>query len=885
VSSVRTVIASLALACVAAVCLLRAASVPQQKPQAAATRWADWVEPDFPFFSSVLDARHAGPEFPTDNLTPRAIILNLGHGLWAAFDTDLLRVSALWRGNGVTPKALAPGSYHQPDKKTPGGQTPAPEPDGSVWIANGIYAGWQAEKLVLNDPREPAPSPEEVGRGPLPSGMGRLNAVRIVRNGAVLEYDVAGVAIHERIAASAAGAIVRRFRVAPSRVPLYLALGSQGAGARLGVGGVGGWSDLTLTSTQSPGSPGHSVRYVEVAPHGESVEFVVAFTDSVVDPADLNAQPWPSSAAPRWPQEVTTKTARSIEKDAFVVDDIPLPVDNPWRRAIRIGDIQFLKDGTGVGVTLDGDVWMLRGLSDASGIVHWRRFTSGLHEPLTLAIRDDQIYVFDRNGIWRIRDTNGDGEADVHELFSNAFAQTADMREFPSIIRLAPGGEFVIAKGNQQATTIGKHNGTVLRISADGKRATQLGYGFRQPNISVNPKTGLVIASDQQGNYVPSTPLHVVRDNQFYGFLSEKLPREVYPAPIADPMTWIPHSVNASATSQVWLFGAKMGPLTDSLVHIGFNRPELFRVVLNNRAEKPQAAVVSVTHAFEYPPLHGSVNPIDGQLYVAGFQILGWGTTATKLAGLGRVRYTGAPSTVPNDIVATDKGVLLRFDVPLDRARAADADNYSITTWHYKRTYQYGSPNFRADDTPGIDPVAPSRAYVSTDGRAVFIGVPAMKPVMQMRVAWSIATAAGAPFQESAYFTPYELTPFDPKKEGFGDIRIDLTPRAIATSASAAASPEEGRRIAQMYGCAACHAAEDTTVAKLGPPWKGLYGRERTFATGTVRITADEAYIRESILNPAAKVVSGYEAGMPSFAGVLTDAQIDSLILYIKSLR
>jgi cytochrome c2 len=88
-----------------------------------------------------------------------------------------------------------------------------------------------------------------------------------------------------------------------------------------------------------------------------------------------------------------------------------------------------------------------------------------------------------------------------------------------------------------------------------------------------------------------------------------------------------------------------------------------------------------------------------------------------------------------------------------------------------------------------------------------------------------------------------------------------------------------------MYGCAACHATEDTSVAKLGPPWKGLYGRERTFATGTVRIIADEAYLRESILNPSAKVVSGFEPGMPSFAGVLTDAQIDSLILYIKSLR
>ncbi len=885
-SSRRPIILSLALACVAAVAALRASPpLPQQKPQPAATAWADWVEPDFPFFSSVLDARHARGALALDNLTPRALVLNLGHGLWAAFDVDLLRVAAMWRGNGVTPKALAPGSYHQPDKKTPGGQTPAPEPDGAVWIANGIYPGWQSGwGTSVRDPREPAPSTEEVGRGPLPDKSGRFNAVRLVSGGAFLEYTAVGTDIREWITAPRDGRIVRQFRVAPSRTVLHLMVGTADPSTTVA---VTGWSGAKLTQTWfSLTTVAGAVQIVEIPPHEEPVEFAIAIADQSVGAGDLQTIPWPTTTSRRWPQAVTTHVTRSKERDAFVVDDIALPVDNPWRRAIRIGDIQFLKDGTGVGVTLDGDVWTMRGLNDPSGVVHWRRFTSGLHEPLTLAIRDEQIYVFDRNGIWRIRDTNGDGEADVHELFSSAFAQTADMREFPSVIRLAPNGEFVIAKGNQQATTIGKHNGTVLRISSDGKHATQLGYGFRQPNISVNPKTGLVIASDQQGNYVPSTPLHIVRDNQFYGFLSEKLPREVYPAPIADPITWIPHTVNASGTSQVWLYGAKMGPLTDSLVHIGFNRPELFRVILNNRAEKPQAAVVSVIHAFEYPPLHGSVNPIDGQLYIAGFQILGWGTTATRLAGLGRVRYTGAPSTVPRDVIATDKGVLLRFDVPLDRTKAADVDNYSITTWHYKRTYQYGSPNFREDETPGIDRVAPSRGYVSRDARAVFIAIPGIKPVMQMRVAWSIATASGTPFQESAYFTPYELTPFDPKKEGFGDIAIDLTPRAITTTTAATpVNAEEGRRIAQMYGCAACHAAEDTTIAKLGPPWKGLYGRERTVANGTVRITADDAYIRESILNPAAKVVTGYEPGMPSFAGVLTDAQIDSVILYIKSLR
>src|SRR6185312_12129660 len=148
-------------------------------------------------------------------------------------------------------------------------------------------------------------------------------------------------------------------------------------------------------------------------------------------------------------------------------------------------------------------------------------------------------------------------------------------------------------------------------------------------------RTGLVTASDQQGNYVPSTPLHIVRDRQFYGFLSDKRPREVYPAPIADPLTWTPHTANQSALSQVWLFGARMGPLNDSLVHIGFNNPELFRVLLNERTGRLQAAVVRVTRAIDYPPLYGSVNPADGYLYIAGFQISGWGTTASTLAGLG----------------------------------------------------------------------------------------------------------------------------------------------------------------------------------------------------------------------------------------------------------
>ncbi len=878
------------------------ATTARQAPAAASPRadWGPWLEPGTPFFSSVIDARRAGAPLPADNLSPRALVLPAGEGRWVAFDPDLLRVAAVWEGSGVTPTALAPGSYHAPDRKTPTGQRNLPEPAGVLWMGNGIWPGWQTgDRPVLADPREPAPSPEEVGRGPIADRDGRFSAVRLTRDGAVLEYDVAGTPVQEWLSAAPLGggrhAIVRHVEVGPGDRTQWLVLGTPapqvdvGLSVRMPDGRQAPGSRPTLESVPSPGS-GAAVRVVRVPPRTAPVRIAVAIASGATAPT-VTPRPMPTAPPPpRWPTDVATRINPSASTDAYVVDDVELPLGNPWRRNVRIGDIQFLADGTGVAVTIDGDVWLVRGLASPDGVVRWRRYASGLHEPLTLAIRDEAIHVFDRNGVWRLRDTDGDGEADRHELFSNAFAQTADMREFPSTIRLGPGGEFVIAKGGQEASTIGKHNGSVLRLSADGRGATVLGYGLRQPEIAVHPRTGLVTASDQQGHYIPSTPLHIVRDRQFYGFLSDLLPREVYPAPIAAPLTWIPHTVNASGLSQVWLDGARMGPIDEGLIHIGYNRPEIFRVLLDLDRPMPQAAVVSLTTAFTHPPLNGSVNPADGQLYIAGFQIMGWGTTATRQAGLSRVRYTGAPVTVPRQVRPLREGVLLRFDVRLDKAAAETVANYAVASWQYRRTFRYGSPHYKADGTPGTDALAPTHAALSADGRAVFLTVPDMRPVMQLEVGWTLRAADGRPVEGRAYTTPYALDAFNARAEGFGDLVIDLTSRAAPAPVVASRAPtvEEGREVFVKYGCLACHAAERGSPAKMGPPLVGVYGEPRRVAEREAPVVADEAYLRQSIREPAAAIVDGYQragVGMPSFSGVLTDEQIESLVLFIKSLR
>jgi mono/diheme cytochrome c family protein len=169
----------------------------------------------------------------------------------------------------------------------------------------------------------------------------------------------------------------------------------------------------------------------------------------------------------------------------------------------------------------------------------------------------------------------------------------------------------------------------------------------------------------------------------------------------------------------------------------------------------------------------------------------------------------------------------------------------------------------------------------------VFIGLPDMRTVMQMRLGWSLKTATGATFEQSAYFTPKALSAFDSEKEGFGKFTVDLTPRAAAAAANTPVTVDEGRRISELMGCVACHSNDGSLVGKVGPSWKGLFGSQRQIVGGG-RVAADEAYLRESIKEPTARVVSGFEkndTGMPSYEGVISESQIEALILYIKSVK
>jgi cytochrome c oxidase subunit 2 len=101
---------------------------------------------------------------------------------------------------------------------------------------------------------------------------------------------------------------------------------------------------------------------------------------------------------------------------------------------------------------------------------------------------------------------------------------------------------------------------------------------------------------------------------------------------------------------------------------------------------------------------------------------------------------------------------------------------------------------------------------------------------------------------------------------------------------SAAADPNEtpeaaGARLFQERRCSTCHQTNGT----LGPLLTGVFGHEVKLQSGET-IVADETYVRESIMNPVAKVVSGYQPIMPPYQGQVSEDQLVQLIAYIKSL-
>lgn len=114
---------------------------------------------------------------------------------------------------------------------------------------------------------------------------------------------------------------------------------------------------------------------------------------------------------------------------------------------------------------------------------------------------------------------------------------------------------------------------------------------------------------------------------------------------------------------------------------------------------------------------------------------------------------------------------------------------------------------------------------------------------------------------------------------------VVMEPEAYQTWLAGGPPPESpvvaGEKLFTELNCVTCHRPDS---AGRGPVLQGLFGRAVKLASGDT-VVADEAYVRESVVNPAAKVVAGYQPVMPTYQGQVSEEQLISLVAYIASLQ
>lgn len=873
----RTLLLSLPTVAGFMICLHAEEIIPPPLGRKDAPLYTEFRPRGVPFVEATVDLRGRAPVGNTDHLVPRALVLPLAPDVFVAFDTELLRVAAVWQGDFLSPYSMAMLSYPHPLQKIPAGQEQLAQPNGDVVAATGLYPGWQvANHADFTDPRPRGIDPNELGRGPLPVEQGRWQRLDDLGQSAVLHYTVHGRAVteHFSLATPSAGtgtpaSVVRELTVGPGATSLDLVVAedrSSGANGAI-AGAASRWQDDRYRLARVPAAAANQtvrIHYPLPQPTATSAPLALEQSDSA-------------------PATITTKIVRGRDQGAYAVDEVTLPYPNPWQRRIRPIDIDFRPNGEAVVVTFDGDVYRLRGLGAPTDEVEWTRIAAGFNEPQSVRIRDGEIFIFSRQGITRLVDHDGDGVTDSYALFSNLVVQSAETRGYPASMVLEPDGSFLVTVGGIQSSSAAPHAGRALHISADGASIEVFADGLRNSYLNRDATTGIITASDQQGNWVPATPLHWIKPGLFYGFEpGTDHVREPAPVPL-----WIPHRVAQSGIDQITGLDARAGAAHDTMLYLDYYRPHVVKILTDLAGDRLHAAAMPLPVVFGDPLLKGEVNPRDGLPYFVGMQI--WGSHAPRLEGLCRLRPIATDDGLPRVARVFREGVLLGFDHALS-STALDPARYRVTSWEYQRTENYGSGQFRRSgeagtDTHGVHTVLPGLA-----ANAVFLAIPDLTPTMQLSVEYQDAAGEWAPIyftvgDEPAFATTTFATSFPP---------IDFpalfatTPKATQEAATTAViSLDHGRALTESLGCIGCHSLDGTTEGKSGPTWRNLFGQEVPLADGTT-VTANEAYLRDSILAPTKQVVRGYnpqEAGMPSYSGILSDADLQSIILYLQSLH
>ncbi len=676
---------------------------------------------------------------------PRSIAIPLATNLQLAFDTKSLRTHTVWLGG----KPILSGYAYDRGASALCAINGAP-----LWT---MPAGcpWQSGERSTNTLAE------------LPRGFGFRGVS--TQSGAVrLLYDVADGAgratrIQEspRVQALEKGAaIVRRFEIAPGDQMLwFLAHAEIGKSMRVSTNSetfkiqrennclVVSARGANATLFADAGTTNQVRLWVQIPPHREAVALevasaVCASSDAIssiafsnpLAPADLN---FPTNnfknpaAKPALTFQGVAVPGRVDGDEFYRREQIPVPKEFE----LLVSGMDWLPNGDLAISTWPGEVYVARGVTGPATNISWRRFACGLQEPLGLKVVNGQICVAQKCELTRLVDTDGNGEADLHECVSDAWGFNGDLHYFAY-------GPAVDAKGNFYVTLDGNtglwkpvwelpFRGWTVKISPDGKSIAGFSSGLRSPNgcFTYGPDQD-IFCTDNEGHWIGACKLNHCRAGKFFGYPSSTpMPRAVFqnPSGFDAPAVWFPRKLSTSASGGATISDARFGPFTGQMLVGDFGTAAILRVALERVNGDWQGAVWPFARGFLSGVERLTLGP-DGQLYV-GCLKRGWSSSGPQEFSFERLAYTGKVPFEVREVRARADGFELVFTQPVDLVTATNLENWEVSQFGYKFHATYGSPEIdHSGKENSATSIAVTQATLSADKQRLILKLTGCKP-------------------------------------------------------------------------------------------------------------------------------------------------------------
>lgn len=362
-----------------------------------------------------------------------------------------------------------------------------------------------------------------------------------------------------------------------------------------------------------------------------------------------------------------------------------------------------------------GDVWTYQ--NDT-----WTKFADGLHEPTGLMCDDDgSIIVGQKPELTRLVDVDNDGVADDYIRIADGWEFHDNYHEFNFAPVKDKAGNYYgtlnLGHGVPDALSLGAmdsaggYRGWAYKVSKDGK-FSPFASGLRSPaGLGISPKNELFF-TDNQGDWVETSKLHLLEEGKFYGHpvtlrddpdfglakvVENKKNFKMFDDMREKPVAWIPHlEVANSPGNPEWdVSKGKFGPFENQIFIGDQTQSNIFRVMLDKVNGKYQGAVINFINGFQSGNIRLDFDT-QGQLWV-GQTARGWGAKGNKPFGIQKVVWNGETPFELLDMKLTKGGFKLTFTEPLND-KTVLANHFNVHEYNYKYTNRYGSDKHNKKD-------------------------------------------------------------------------------------------------------------------------------------------------------------------------------------------